>query len=491
MKKFLSLVLLSAVLLSSCTKEDVKEKVIEATSIALAPKTMALQEGETGQLKVVISPENTKDKSVEYSVVNSDVASVSVDGLVSAIKEGKTQIVAITKNGKQAVCELTVSKKVIHVESITINPLVTITADQDKEFTLSVKVLPENATNKKISWSLSEDDIIFLSEDEAIISGLKPGKVTITVTTEDKNLSASCIVTVKPKYVKATEVIIPATETMEVGTTKTLTAIVLPDDATHKELEWWISDASVATIDVNTGLITALKAGKVSVKAIQNKEMKIGVCELTVVEPKPVGTSFTDPRDGQVYKTVTINGVEWMAENLRYLPSVSKHSKVTRDEACCYVYDYDGEDVNEAKKSEQYKKSGVLYNWEALKTIAPDGWRVSFDYDWVDMEMFLGLTSKEAYAEGWRGSIADRLKSGEYWTIPGTNETELSVIPGGSIKYGFPSHPNDFAGFWTNTEDMLKSKALYRGFKDTEKGVEALAVSKMFAYSVRCVRIKK
>jgi hypothetical protein len=29
-------------------------------------------------------------------------------------------------------------------------------------------------------------------------------------------------------------------------------------------------------------------------------------------------SEFTDPRDGKVYKTVIINGVEWFRENLNY-----------------------------------------------------------------------------------------------------------------------------------------------------------------------------
>lgn len=74
-----------------------------------------------------------------------------------------------------------------------------------------------------------------------------------------------------------------------------------------------------------------------------------------------------DPRDNHEYKIVTIGEQIWMAENLAYLPSVSKpEDAATSDgDPLYFVFNYDGKDVNAAKATKEYKTYGVLYNWYA------------------------------------------------------------------------------------------------------------------------------
>lgn len=81
-------------------------------------------------------------------------------------------------------------------------------------------------------------------------------------------------------------------------------------------------------------------------------------------------STFTDPRDGQSYKTVEINGLVWMAENLNY--------DVVDG---CWFY---GEDP----KNE--KPYGRLYSWEAAKNACPPGWRLPTDEEWRSMALGMG-----------------------------------------------------------------------------------------------------
>ena len=59
-----------------------------------------------------------------------------------------------------------------------------------------------------------------------------------------------------------------------------------------------------------------------------------------------------------------------------------------------------------AKSTENYQTYGVLYNWPAVMTegICPSGWNISSDEEWIELEMYLGMSESEANSTGWRGS---------------------------------------------------------------------------------------
>lgn len=118
--------------------------------------------------------------------------------------------------------------------------------------------------------------------------------------------------------------------------------------------------------------------------------------------PEPEEGKMIDPRDNHEYKIVTIGEQIWMAENLAYLPSVSKpEAAATSDgDPLYFVFNYDGEDVNAAKATKEYKTYGVLYNWYAamnqknatggdaeaipsgIQGICPSGWHLPSKAEW-------------------------------------------------------------------------------------------------------------
>ena len=119
---------------------------------------------------------------------------------------------------------------------------------------------------------------------------------------------------------------------------------------------------------------------------------------------QPETGTFTDDRDGTVYKTIKIGNQVWMAENLRYLPSVVGQATSSNSEPCYYVYDYNGTDVEEAKATTIYTIFGALYNWPAamdgenssstnpsgVKGVCPTGWHLPSDAEWTQLVEYLG-----------------------------------------------------------------------------------------------------
>ena len=183
---------------------------------------------------------------------------------------------------------------------------------------------------------------------------------------------------------------------------------------------------------------------------------------------------------GRVYRTVTIGGVTWLAENLDYkfsgcgiggdgTPTTPNAWYYNNDEA---TYGIDG-----------VRKCGLLYNWYAVKFLNDNssdlipGWHVSTNDEWTAL----------ANAVGGTGVAGTRLKAANVdWVSSwgGTDDYGFAVLPAGyysGIFYNVGSN----ARFWTITESG--SYAYFRIF-DTGATMNPSTLNKYYGYSVRLVK---
>ncbi len=131
--------------------------------------------GENRPLIVTISPENATNKSITWSSNDTNIATVSNDGIVNAKNAGTVIITAKTNNGKTDNLSLTIDKA---VENISINEKdITLVVGENR--TLSATISPEDATNKSITWSSSDTNIATVS-DTGVITANNDGATTIT-----------------------------------------------------------------------------------------------------------------------------------------------------------------------------------------------------------------------------------------------------------------------------------------------------------------------
>lgn len=158
-------------------------------------------------------------------------------------------------------------------------------------------------------------------------------------------------------------------------------------------------------------------------------------------------STFTDPRDGNVYKTVTIGSQVWMAENLAYLPSVVGPGTGSLANPYYYVYDYNGTSVTEAKATTNFQTYGVLYNWYAALEACPTGWHLPYDSEWKQLSDYLGFT---ALPGGLRFSGGDFVRIGQYgyWWSATTNGDTYGAYYRGM----FYDHSSAFRD--SNTKDL-------------------------------------
>ncbi|MBP3574425.1 MAG: leucine-rich repeat protein [Prevotella sp.] len=160
------------------------------------------------------------------------------------------------------------------IDNITLDKTVA-EMTEGETLTLTATVTPEDATDKTVTWTSSDETVATVKD--GVVTALKAGKTTITAKAGE--VSATCEITVNAKVIPATSIALDKTTAeMIEGETLTLTATVTPEDATDKTVVWTSSDETVAK--VKDGVVTALKAGKVTITA-KTGEVS-ATCEITV-----------------------------------------------------------------------------------------------------------------------------------------------------------------------------------------------------------------
>ena len=155
------------------------EKVVEVASVSISQPSADMEIGETLSLKATVSPSNASYDAITWTSAKPQVASVSASGLVSAISEGNTTI-TVTAGGKAASCSVTVVKGFVAVSAISLNKTSLELVEDDTE-TLTATVSPDDATDKTVSWTSSNEDVAKVKD--GTVTAIKEGNANITANT--------------------------------------------------------------------------------------------------------------------------------------------------------------------------------------------------------------------------------------------------------------------------------------------------------------------
>ena len=174
-----------------CTVTVQKAEVL-AESVTLDQTTMELTVNGTGKLTATVKPDETTVKTIQWSSSDEAVATVGADGTVTALKEG-TAVITAKCGEKSAECTVTVKAEAVMPTSITMEPtMLSLTVGQT--YALIATVLPENATDKSVTWSSDAPDIVEVTAGGAV-TAKAAGTATITAKTTN-GLTITCAVTV-------------------------------------------------------------------------------------------------------------------------------------------------------------------------------------------------------------------------------------------------------------------------------------------------------
>jgi uncharacterized protein (TIGR02145 family) len=188
--------------------------------------------------------------------------------------------------------------------------------------------------------------------------------------------------------------------------------------------------------------------------------------------------------DGNVYQTVTIGTQEWMAENLKVTHYRNGDTIPNETDGTTWYGLTTGAWCEFNNSTSNGATYGKLYNWWATgnsRNIAPAGWHVPSDTEWQTLVDYLGGSTVAG------GKLKEAGTT--HWLSPNTgatNESGFSALPGG---YRFSNYYDMSvnAAFWSSAEGTSYS-AWVRSLSYSVSGIGRSDYSKVFGFSVRCVR---
>ena len=273
------------------TEINVTVVATAAASISLNKTEATLKASENVQLEATILPETTTDKTVTWTSSDENTAKVDANGLVTAVAVGKATITATTANRLKAECAITVEKTDATDIVLSTRDLTLLLGQTGQ---LTATVTPNNTTDKTITWK-SDNEVIATVDADGTVTALSVGVANITATCGE--VSATCKVAVNPVIATTVTINVPVTE-IYVGDKLTLTATVAPDNTTDKTVMWGCSTPDIASIDAETGELTALAPGVAKITATCGEVS--ASCEVTV-KLVPASTVTIKIPDAEIY----------------------------------------------------------------------------------------------------------------------------------------------------------------------------------------------
>ena len=256
------------------------EVIVPATGITLSSASEELWMGEVVLLRANVTPQNATDKTVAWTTSNEAVATVSADGLVTAVAGGSCLITARNSAGNTASCRIEVMENCTGIElaekvkSMYIGQVDRITAT----------VLPATATNKQVIWSSSNTAVATVGSSTGEIKALKTGSTVITATTADGGFTASCTLTVHGKVNVTGVAFSTSSVTVNVGVIDQLVAMISPSNASEQGIVWSCSNTGVVAFN-QKGQFKGLKAGTAIITAKTVDGGFTAQCKITVKQP--------------------------------------------------------------------------------------------------------------------------------------------------------------------------------------------------------------
>ena len=271
---------------------------ITGLNFAITTDTIPMQINSELDVQAVATPANADNiNTLQWSIVPIAPATpglvtiASNSGLTvklqSAATPGIARLTVTSTNGVTANRVIKVLDP-IHVTAMTIDKD-TVSLPVGKKDTLTARILPAEALNKKVTWTSTNPSFAAverLTDTTAVVTGKTVGVAMIVGETEDGNFKDTCYIYVRNAVELKAIKLDKQKIRLKLNTTDTLAVAFSPANASDQRVKFLSADTSIATVDAN-GVIKGLKTGTVYVSVTSLEGGFKDSCEVTVYDPSP------------------------------------------------------------------------------------------------------------------------------------------------------------------------------------------------------------
>ncbi len=360
---------------------------------------------------------------------------------------------------------------------------------------LTATVLPENASNRNISWTCSDETVVSFvktGNTSGYLGAVAPGTATITATTEDGGYTATCDVTVSG--VPVTGVTLDQTYLkLLVGRSYTLTATVQPDDASIKNVTWESSNEDVLFVS-KTGELLAKNEGTATVTVTAHNGLS-ATCKVIVYYH-----DVADMGDGLLWATCNVGAenpwdygdyfawgetepkedYSWASYKFM-LPSASDWKNITKyqtaDGTTDALWYYNGTFVGDGKTELDPEDDAATVNWG-------EGWRMPTAEEWEN------LKDTNKFVWSWTDSYNGTGVAGYTVTskAPGYVGNQI-FLPAAGYRYSSLLYIAGEGGYYWSRTLYSDSPSKARNLNFLLSGIGTGNYSRYLGWSVRPVRV--
>ena len=492
--------------LSSCT--DDPTAVVDTPGplfeIEVSPPYLNLAIDSTHQFTAIGKDEDghvLPDSIFSWSSSKELVASIEEDGLLEAHLLGVTYIRAMMGEVTSLPITVLIYEPVNSLEIFPPN----IDLDFGTRDTLVAVVIDENGSEVSglsLNWSSDNSSIVQVNNTgevfgvslgsttvSASLRGLRSEPITINVRPTLPIVTTDSIADITPRSVQVSGHVI-----YQIGN-------AYPDEygicwsteeEPTKEDHFIASDQGNIVFSLEAAVLSVGTTYYVRAYAINGRGTGYG--DTFSFTTTTYETGSTTDIDGNIYQTIRIGDQWWLADNLRVVhyrngdPISTGFGDETwgslTTEGYC-VYD------NDAAYVETY---GYLYNWYVIednRNVAPEGWHIPSDEEWMQLESYLGMEQSAVNSMGFRGTDEGRkLKSTSGWKSGrnGTNSSGFNAKPAGyrSALTGIFMGERNYTEYWTSSlnENQLPIRRHVDGFLNE---ISRFQTDPSSGLSIRCV----
>ena len=214
-----------------------------AEQLTLDKQEMTLDAGRVNMLKATVLPDNTNDKSVEWTSSDESIATVNAYGRVTGVARGDCEITCTSKTNNAVWAKATIHVQQ-PVKKVSFNDVPAIYVNETGKLTWNIE--PADASNPAIKLTSGNEKVLKISED-GTVTGVGAGQTVVSaVTTDGSNRRAQIKVSVLQHLESAQ--MKRKVAYIDYGESATASAVLKPTKYVNHNMTWTSEDETIAKV---------------------------------------------------------------------------------------------------------------------------------------------------------------------------------------------------------------------------------------------------